>query len=82
VSANTLVVFYGVRSEVQPEELEALRNRTDPRILSAQRAGLKHHLALAGLAGAKSFLFLGAQLALLGPDRAPAPGAICSASPS
>jgi hypothetical protein len=102
MSSNTLVVFYGVRAEVQPGEVEALRARTDPRLLAAGRVGLKHYLALAPAtatapaapaptspaaapapapgelpaapaptAEPRSYLFLGAQLAVIGPGRPP-----------
>jgi hypothetical protein len=71
MSSDTLVVFYGLRLEVQPNEVEALKNRTDARVLTAQKVGLTHYLPSSAVPGEKSFLFVGAQLALLGPGKRP-----------
>ena len=71
MSSDTLVVFYGLRLEVAPNEIEAVKNRTDARVLTAQKVGLTQYLSASAVPGEKSFLFLGAQLALLGPGKRP-----------
>ncbi len=68
MSANACVVFYGLRFEVSPDEIEGLELRSDPRMLVARKAGLKHYWANFGSPGERYLLFIGANLAVLGPE--------------
>ncbi len=71
MSASACVVFYGVRFEVSPEEIEALELRSDPRMLAARKAGLKHYWASFGAPSERYLLFVGANLGILGPENSP-----------
>jgi hypothetical protein len=68
MSANACIAYYGLRFEVRRDEIEALENRSDPRMLAARKAGLKHYWGNFGAPGDKYLLFIGAQLAKLGPE--------------
>jgi hypothetical protein len=68
MSAYACVAFYGLRFEVRSEEVEALENRSDERILAARKAGLKCYWANFGDPGERYFLFVGAKLGILGPE--------------
>lgn len=71
MSANACVVFYGLRFEILPDEIEALEMRSDPRMMAARKAGLKHYWANFGSPGEHYFLFVGANLGILGPENSP-----------
>lgn len=68
MSANGCVVFYGLRFEVWDNEIEGLENRSDPRMLAARKAGLKHYWANFGASGERYMLFVGANIGVLGPE--------------
>jgi hypothetical protein len=68
MSASACVVFYGIRFEVRPDEVDALEMRSDPRIQAARKAGLKHYWANFGLPGERYLLFVGASLGVLGSE--------------
>ena len=68
MSASACLVFYGLRFEVSSAEIEALEMRSDPRMLAARKAGLKHYWANFGSPAERYLLFVGANLGVLGPE--------------
>jgi hypothetical protein len=69
MSAPSCLVFFGVRYELAPEELEQVETRTDERITRARSARLDHYLGnFAADNGEKWLLFIGKQLANTGPE--------------
>jgi hypothetical protein len=66
MSADACVVYYGLRFEVAPDEIEALERRTDQRMVAARSAGLKTFWANFGAPDKRYLLFVGAELGLLG----------------
>jgi hypothetical protein len=71
MSADACIAFYGLRFEIRADEIEALENRTDSRMLAAKKVGLKHYWGNFGAPGDRYLLFVGAQLAKLGPENSP-----------
>ena len=67
MSSNFCLAFFGLRYEVLPAEIEALENRSDFRMEASRKAGLKHYWANFS-APDRYLLFVGAQLAILGPE--------------
>lgn len=68
MSADACVAFYGLRFEIGRNEIEGLEARSDARIVAARKAGLKHCWANFAAPGERYLLFVGAQLAVLGPE--------------
>ncbi|SRR5579864_5433011 len=70
MSSYACIVFYGLRFEIHPDKIEELENRSDARILSARKAGLKSYWGNFGAPEERYLLFVGAKLAVLGPENA------------
>ena len=68
MSADACVVFYGVRYDLGREEIPGLEARSDARIAAARRAGLKYYWANFSSPGERYLLFIGSELAILGPE--------------
>ncbi|NUQ53880.1 MAG: hypothetical protein HUU19_14435 [Phycisphaerales bacterium] len=68
MSADACLAFYGLRFEVEPDEIEGLEARSDYRMVAAKKAGLKHFWANFASPGERYLLFVGAQLAVLAPE--------------
>lgn len=68
MSAATCILYYGLRYEVSPSEIERLETRTDERIAAARRAGLQFYWGNCGLPQERYLLFIGAQLGTMGPE--------------
>lgn len=68
MSAPAVVVFYGVRFVLAEDELPALEARSDPRLVSARKHGLKHYWGNFGGTAERWCLFLGAKMVILGPE--------------
>lgn len=68
MSSDACLAFFGLRFEVRPDEIEGLEARSDYRMVAAKRAGLKHFWANFASPGERYLLFVGAQLAVLGPE--------------
>jgi hypothetical protein len=68
MSANACIAFYGIRFEIESNEIDALEARSDARLQAARKAGLKHYWANFGLPGERYLLFVGAKLGMLGPE--------------
>jgi hypothetical protein len=68
MSSDTFVAYFGLKFEVNADEIEAIELRSDPRIATARRAGLKYYFGnFAGLQE-NNLMFVGAQLGILGPE--------------
>ena len=68
MSANTCVVYFGLRFDVPAEGIEAIETRSDPRIVAARKAGLKSYWGNFAAPEERNLLFVGAQIALMGPE--------------
>lgn len=68
MSAEVCVVYFGLRYEIGQSEIEGLEERTDLRIVAARNAGLKLYWANFSNASPNFLLFVGAELARLGPE--------------
>lgn len=68
MSAEACVAFYGLRFEVAGAEVPGLEARSDPRLQSARKFGLKTYWGNFGLPGERYLLFIGSRLAVLGPE--------------
>src|SRR5688572_16682285 len=66
MSAPVCLIFFGVRYEVGEGEIEALEKRSDPRIASARKHGLKFYWGNFGLQQERWLLFVGAKLGSFG----------------
>ncbi|MEM1185662.1 MAG: hypothetical protein AAGI53_11775 [Planctomycetota bacterium] len=60
MSAESCVVFFGVRYEVAPHEIEGLELRTDSRVIIARDVRLQWYW------GTDTVLFIGKQIAIMG----------------
>ncbi|HJT35521.1 MAG TPA: hypothetical protein VJ783_26070 [Pirellulales bacterium] len=67
MSTNAALVFYGVRFEIDENEIEACERRSDSRIAVARRHGLAHFFENMD-EGRRFVLFVGARLGWLGPE--------------
>jgi hypothetical protein len=65
MSAPSSLVFYGLRFKLAPEELTAVEERTDERIVRARKHKLDHYFGNFS-EGEAWFLFIGKKLANLG----------------
>ncbi|REK11205.1 MAG: hypothetical protein DWQ37_14840 [Planctomycetota bacterium] len=68
MSADACIVYFGLRFETADHEMEALESRTDPRIVAARDARLRHFWENFFVDGDRYLLFVGAQIAILGPE--------------
>lgn len=68
MSADACLAFYGIRFEIASDEIEGLETRSDPRLIAARRTGLKTYWGNFGGIGERYLLFVGANLAVLGPE--------------
>ncbi len=70
MSADSFIAFYGVRFEVGPDDIDGLEKRSDPRMISATKAGLKHYWGNFASPDDRYLLFIGTPLAILGAENA------------
>lgn len=68
MSSPASVAFYGVRFEIAEEEIPGLEERSDPRLVSAMRNGLKHYWSNFDAPAERYCLFVGSKLGILGPE--------------
>ena len=71
MSADGCVAYIGVRYEIEPAEIDALETRSDHRQLAAREAGLKSYWGNFGGIEERYVLFVGTELAVLGPEAKP-----------
>lgn len=67
MSSNACVVYFGIRYDVKPDEIEALEARSDERVQKARKAGLSSYWANFG-PGDRHVLLIGSKLGVLGPE--------------
>jgi hypothetical protein len=70
MSADTCIVFFGLRYEVRPGEIERLELKSDARVMAARKVGLNCYWGNFGGLEEKYLLFVGTQLGILGPENA------------
>lgn len=68
MSASVCIGYFGLRFEVQAHEIDQLEERSDPRQVAARQAGLTSYWANFGGEAERYVLFVGTQLAMLGPE--------------
>jgi len=68
MSAATCIIYYGLRYEVSPAEIESLEARTDERIVAARKAGLKFYWGNFSSPDERYLLFIGAPVGVMGPE--------------
>jgi hypothetical protein len=68
MSASACVGYFGLRYEVLCDEVDRLEESLDPRQIAARRAGLSSYWANFGGETERYVLFVGAKLAILGPE--------------
>ena len=66
MSAESFVVYFGLRFALDPDEVESLELRSDPRILAARKARLDYHWGNFGGLDAKYLLYVGYELGVFG----------------
>jgi hypothetical protein len=66
MSADSTVVYYGVRFEVSDDEVVALENRSHEKIIVARRYGLKYYWGNFAAPNSKYLLFIGDELGIIG----------------
>lgn len=69
MSAPYVLAFYGIRLAITENEISALEEHAHPAWLAAHGAGLQAHWGSFDGIGGHLMLFIGAELALLGPGR-------------
>lgn len=68
MSAASCILYYGLRYEIPPAEIERLETRADGRIVAARQAGLRFYLGNFGAPDERYLLFIGAQVGIVGPE--------------
>ena len=68
MSTDTCVVYFGLRFEIEVDEIESIELRSDPRVVSARKSGLKYYWGNFGGLDEKNLLFVGYQIGILGPE--------------
>lgn len=68
MSVDACVAYYGLRFEVDADDIDGLEHRTDSRITAAGKAGLRHYWGNFGAPGERYLLFVGEQLAVMGSE--------------
>jgi hypothetical protein len=68
MSAETFIAYFGLRFEVDPDEIEDVEGRTDRRVVAARRVGLQCYWGVFGENQESYRLYIGAQLGLLGAE--------------
>jgi hypothetical protein len=66
MSAESTIIFYGVRLELPEEEITSLEERSHHLIVKARQNGLKFYWGNFAAKGNKYLLFIGDKLAVLG----------------
>lgn len=68
MSGDSFIVYFGLRFELSFDEIENVELRTDARISSARKAGLKYYFGNFGGQSEKYLLFVGEQIGIFGPE--------------
>ena len=70
MSTDTFIVYFGLRYEIDSEDIEGIELRSDERVIAARKAGLKYYWGNFGGLEKRHLLFVGSQLAVLGSENA------------
>ena len=70
MSAGACIIYFGLRYEVAKHEIEALEERSDARVRAARKVGLKVYWGNFSDAEPRYVLFIGSEIAKLGPENA------------
>ncbi|MEN3746419.1 hypothetical protein TPR58_04510 [Sphingomonas sp. HF-S3] len=70
MSADTCIIYFGVRYDVTPDEFELIESKRDARQIAARRVGLKSYwgIFLGHDRKIKRLLFVGKEVAIFGPE--------------
>lgn len=68
MSSDTFIAYFGLRFELSSDEAEAVELRSDPRVVSARKAGLKYYWGNFGGLKERYLLFVGEQIGILGDE--------------
>lgn len=68
MSSDTFIAYFGLRFEIDPDEVEGLELRADSRIKAARKVGLEYYWGNFGGPQERFLLFVGVQLAILGDE--------------
>lgn len=68
MSADSCLIFYGVRFEVSESEITSLEERTHPMMVVARKHGLQHYWGNFGGEVQRNLLFIGTKIGVLGPE--------------
>src|SRR5690242_13750739 len=66
MSAESTVAFYGVRFEIDDEDVTSLEERSHPLLVKARQNGLKTYWGNFAEKGSKYLLFVGDKMGILG----------------
>ncbi len=68
MSAESTLVFFGIRFDVLPDEIEMLETNNHPHIRKAREFGLNYYGGNFAEPGEKYFLFIGTKLGVVGAE--------------
>lgn len=66
MSDHTFVVYFGIKFEIDPDEIKDIEDRSDPRIVSARKSGLNYYWGNFGGLEENYLLYIGYQIGILG----------------
>lgn len=66
MSANSVIVYYGIKFQIMDTEIEAIELRIDQRIVRARREGLKYYFGNFDGTPNGNTLFLGLEIGIFG----------------
>lgn len=66
MSAGVCIAYFGLRFEVDPDQVEGIELRSDRRVVAARKSGLEYYWGNVGGLQETYVMFIGAQLALMG----------------
>ena len=66
MSASHCLVFFGIRLQISPSEVESVERRIDPRMKRAQASGLQCYWSDFGSEGERYYLYIGKQVGIFG----------------
>lgn len=68
MSTDTCVAYFGLRFEIETDEMEGIESRTDSRVVLARKTGLKYYWGNFGGLNERYLLFVGYEIGILGPE--------------
>lgn len=70
MSSDTFIAYFGLRFEINADDVEAVEDRSDVRIAAARKAGLKYYWGNFGGLKERYLLFVGEQIGIFGNENA------------